>query len=91
MKFRHHTFEVIASICLRLKYEPLILVTLKQHQIHLAQQEAYVIHVCCINPPHSLLPDVRVEDIGAENVRVTRTVDMRRVILSRDIIVMKID
>ena len=61
-----------------LKYEPYI----KQHRIwHSIKKRIVFINL------H--LPDVRVEDMGAENVRVTR--DMRRVILSRDIIVMKID
>ena len=79
MKFRHHTFEVIASICLRLKYEPFS--DTKQHRIS-------TVRSVCIN---THLPDVLVEDMGAENVRVTRKVDMRRVILSRDIIVMTND
>ena len=43
--------------------------------------------IVCINPH---LPDVRVEDMGAEKVSVTKKVEMRRVVLSRDIIVMKI-
>ena len=52
-------------------------------------QHVHSIRSICVIP--RIVPDVLVDDRGAEKVRVRKKVDIRRVILSRDIIIMEID